>query len=296
LQVKQAEAQKTSADGTVKARLPEAYQWLLVPVQATPQGAVEWQGFRLTGTDGLAVRASKKLRNDELLITAYAGTRLRMELDRVPLWRGDHVAVHQLVEDFARYLYLPRLVEPAVLRRAIENGLALLSWSTETFAYADGYDEATNRYRGLRGGQRFGIADGDAGLLVKPEVARRQMEADATAAGGAGGGAARTVAADPLFGPPGGGGEDGREVAAGEVRAPRRFHGTVTLDTARVGRDAGRVADEVVAHLAGLVGSNVRVTLEIEAEIPSGAPEHVVRVVTENSRTLRFTSQGFEES
>ena len=34
---------------------------------------------------------------------------LRMELDRIPLWRGDHVAVKQLVEDFARYLYLPRL-------------------------------------------------------------------------------------------------------------------------------------------------------------------------------------------
>src|SRR5438874_12743608 len=29
-QEKQAEAQKTSADGAVKARLPEAYQWLLV--------------------------------------------------------------------------------------------------------------------------------------------------------------------------------------------------------------------------------------------------------------------------
>jgi hypothetical protein len=38
----------------------------------------------------------------------------------------------------------------------------------------------------------------------------------------------------------------------------------------------------------------VKVTLEIEAEIPSGAPDNVVRTVTENSRTLKFTSQGFE--
>ena len=36
-QVKQAETQKTAADGAVTARLPETYQWLLVPVQATPQ-------------------------------------------------------------------------------------------------------------------------------------------------------------------------------------------------------------------------------------------------------------------
>ncbi|MEK6284501.1 MAG: hypothetical protein AABO57_02030 [Acidobacteriota bacterium] len=29
-------------------------------------------------------------------------------------------------------------------------------------------------------------------------------------------------------------------------------------------------------------------------ELPGGAPEPVVRTVTENSRTLRFTSHGFE--
>lgn len=34
--------------------------------------------------------------------------------------------------------------------------------------------------------------------------------------------------------------------------------------------------------------------LEIEAAIPDGAPEHVVRTVTENSRTLKFRTQGFE--
>lgn len=76
---------------------------------------------------------------------------------------------------------------------------------------------------------------------------------------------------------------------------PRRYHGTVTLDPARVGRDASRIADEVIAHLSGLVGAEVRVTLEIAAEIPSGAPEQVVRTVTENGRTLKFTSQEFEK-
>jgi len=66
------------------------------------------------------------------------------------------------------------------------------------------------------------------------------------------------------------------------------------LDPTRVGRDAGRIAEEVIAHLAGLTGAQVNVTLEIEAVIPSGAPEHVVRTVTENSRTLKFESHGFE--
>jgi hypothetical protein len=80
------------------------------------------------------------------------------------------------------------------------------------------------------------------------------------------------------------------------------LQGTVTLDATRAGRkatragrNASRIAEEVIAHLSGLVGAKVMVTLEVEAEIPSGAPDNVVRTVTENSRTLKFTSQGFEK-
>jgi hypothetical protein len=122
-QVRQAQAQKDSADGAVTARIPEAYQWLLVPTQSTPQDSVTWQSFRLSGQEPLAVRASKKLRNDELLVAGFAASRLRLELDQVPLWRGDHVAIKQLVEDFARYIYLPRLKESSVLLGAIRGGL-----------------------------------------------------------------------------------------------------------------------------------------------------------------------------
>jgi hypothetical protein len=50
-----------------------------------------------------------------------------------------------------------------------------------------------------------------------------------------------------------------------------------------------------VQHLVALRGAHVEMTLDIAADIPDGAPDHVVRTVTENGRTLRFTSQGFEE-
>ena len=62
---------------------------------------------------------------------------------------------------------------------------------------------------------------------------------------------------------------------------PKRFHGTVTLDTTRVGRDSSRIAEEVIAHLAGLVGSTVTVTLEIEAKMPAGAPDNVTVLIAE---------------
>ena len=292
-QVRQAEAQLKSEDGAVVGRLPEAYQWLLAPVQSTPQAAVEWQALRLTGQDPLAVRASKKLRSEELLVPVLAGTRLRLELDRVPLWRGDHAEIRQLADHFARYLYLPRLAGPEVLIRAIQDGLGLLLWTDESFAYADAFDEATSRYRGLRCGREVPLLDpASDGLLVKPEVAIAQQNAEPAAAA-TGAGVAETV-------PTGSAGSHAAEgTSPGPTPTPpeqkaRRFHGAVSLDATRVGRDASQIADEVIAHLAGLVGAKVTVTLEIEAEIPSGAPDHVVRTVTENSRTLKFSSQGFE--
>lgn len=90
---------------------------------------------------------------------------------------------------------------------------------------------------------------------------------------------------------PPGGDTGGKERA----KKPKRFFGTVTLDPMRAGRDASQIADEVITHLVGLVGAEVKVTLEIEASIPDGAPESVVRIVTENGRTLKFNSHGFEE-
>lgn len=294
-QVKQAETQKASADGAVTARIPEAYQWLLVPTQTSPQSVGEWQSFRLSGQDALAVRASKKLKSDEMLITNFAASRLRMELDRVPLWRGEHVAVKQLIEDFASYLYLPRLKGPMVLLEAISNGLALLTWQQDAFAYAESYDEAVERYRGLRGGAHVSITDTAApGLLVLPAAARKQIETETTAAQEAGGSAAPAPAGSEVASLGSAPTTTTTSTGKAEPAKPKRFHGSVSLDAARVGRDASRIADEVIAHLAGLVGANVKVTLEIEAEIPGGAPDNVVRTVTENSRTLKFTSHGFE--
>jgi predicted AAA+ superfamily ATPase len=280
-QVKQAEQQRTAADSVVAARLPEAYQWLLVPVQPAPEAAVEWQALRLSGQDALAVRAGKKLVKDELLLTGFAGTRLRMELDRVPLWRGDHVEIRQLVQDFASYLYLPRLADPSVLIQAMRDGFGLLTWERETFAYADSYDEAARRYRGLRYGPPVALSsDGSPGLLVRPERAVRQRQEEAS------------VRPEPGPEPDGPGVE--APPAEPPARKARRFHGTIVLDPTRAGRDAGRIADEVISHLAGLVGAEVTVALEIEARVPGGVPDNVVRIVTENARTLEFKTQGFE--
>ena len=297
LQVKQAETQLSSADGAVGARLPETYQWLLVPVQATPQVGVTWEAVKVSGDDALAPRASKKLRSGELLLTGFAASRLRMELDRVPLWRGNHVSISQLAEDFPKYIYLPRLKDSSVLLASIRDGAGLLTWEHDSFATADSYDEVACRYRGLRGGKLSNITDTDSSaLLVKPSIALEQLAQETKDLDK---GDDKTKPDDQVISvrdddsdPESDRG--GSTTVTKPQPRPKRFHGTVQLNALRVGADAGKIAEEVITHLSGLVGAKVKVTLEVEAEIPSGTPENVVRTVTENSRTLKFLSQGFE--
>ena len=216
-QVRQAETQREAAATEVTARVPETYRWLLVPGQSDPHGAASWEPLNLTGSDPLAVRASRRLRAQDGLMTAYAATLLRMELDRVPLWRGDHVSVSQLAEDFARYLYLPRLQGPRCCCAPSRVGWSLITWEQETFAFAESFDEDAGRYRALRVQDRINLPDASApGLLVKPAAARRQLDAEVTPKPGD----------DPLSGPApfrhgrkGTGGETGRPGAGPEPPA-----------------------------------------------------------------------------
>ncbi len=296
----QAETKCGQAEEAVKARIPETYSWALVPTQPDPQGGVEWVELRLQGgqgPDSLAARAGRKLKGEELLITELAALRLRYELDRA-LWQGrEHLGLKQLWDYLASYLYLPRLRDETVLVRAIESGIAQLTWE-ETFAYAEGWDEAQGRYRGLVFGQHARIVFDGQSVLVKPEAALRQINSTGgTGPGGPGPGGPGPGGPGPGGPGPGGPGPGGTG-PGGTGPQPlrlRRFHGVAELDTTRMGRDAGRIAEEIVQHLTTLQGSRVRVRLEIEAEIPDGAPENVVRTVSENGRTLKFVSQGFEE-
>ena len=94
-------------------------------------------------------------------------------------------------------------------------------------------------------------------------------------------------------------GEDRHDDKGDGTKPPpklRRFHGAVKVGPLRVERDAGRIAEEIVQHLTGLVGAEVEVVLDIHARLPEGSSEKLVRDVTENCRTLKFDSCGFEET
>ncbi|RIK10616.1 MAG: AAA+ family ATPase [Acidobacteria bacterium] len=301
----QAESKRDQFDDAVTQRIGETFVWALVPFQslagsgeassggaegdlsASAGGAIAWEEMRVTGSDPLAVRVSKKLKSDESLIVGYSGARLRMDLDRVPLWRGDHVGLRQLWSDYAQYLYLPRLADSGVLVGAIEDGVSKLTWEQDTFGCADAFDEASGRYVGLVAGANARVVVDDASVLVKSEVAARQLaeEAAVVTSEGAGSGApeglASVAAAEATEGEP-------AEVAF------RRFYGRVSSDGMRAARDLQEVADAIVQHLAKVGDASVEMTIEVRAESSGGFPDDVRRTVTENAETLKFDAHEFE--
>jgi predicted AAA+ superfamily ATPase len=276
------------ADSAVRARIPETYTWLLVPEQHDKTGPITWREVPAKGSDSLAVRSSKKLINDGLLIaTPWAGVLLRLELDRIPLWRGDHVSVKQLADNFATYVYLPRLRNTDLLFNAISDGAASILWEKDTFAYAPFYNEDAKRYAGLTAGRAPAAVD-LSGFVVAPAVARAQMDADSPPASSStqvpiGDAATESIEnASPT----------GSPSATG--RLPNRFYADIDLDALRFSRDTDQIADAILRHLNGLVGAKVTVSLQIEATVPGGIPENIQRTVSENCRTLRVHFE-FEE-
>ena len=80
-----------------------------------------------------------------------------------------------------------------------------------------------------------------------------------------------------------------------EPSQPKRFYGSVELNSTRMSRDAGQIALEIFQHLVSRLDADLSITLEIQAEIPEGVPEDIARVISENAHTLDFEQFEFED-
>lgn len=282
---------------TIDAQLDAAYQWALSPHQEGTN-ALGWEIILLKSNDlgstgGMVQRASYRLQSQELLITNWSPIHLRRELDKY-LWKDGqpHISVKQLWEYLATYPYLPRLRDKDVLLATIKAGVV----TRDFFGYATGVKESEGKeppkYVGLTLGHvPPGVYYDDSSVVVRPEIAAKSMEEnEVRITEGVKEVGTEFEGTKPSKSSPEAG-LKGKET----VTVPKRFYGTIQLNPMRLASDAGTVGQEVVQHLEALLGSKVRITLDIEADIPDGVPDHIVRVVSENARTLKFESFGFEE-
>ncbi|MBU1974997.1 MAG: DUF499 domain-containing protein, partial [Nanoarchaeota archaeon] len=275
-------------DKTVNIRLNEAFVWLLVPMQEGTK-PIKLEAIRVTRGEGSFVaKASRQIRSEELLIPKWSPALLKVQLDKW-LWKDKkHISLKQLWEYFASYPYLPRLKDSSVLIECIREGLR----SRDFFGYAASVDDK-GKYMGLEfGNPGAGVVIDSISVLVKKEHAQKQKEDEER----------KEKENYPAKGTgPMGQFKEGPHKSEKQIieeskkETFKRFYGRVNLDSTRMSRDAGQIAEEVIQHLVSLPDANVDITLEINAKIGSGIPEKKVRVLLENCKTLKFEINDFEE-
>jgi hypothetical protein len=284
--VRLAESKVREASETVNQRIAEAFQFVLAPQQEAGKREITWHQSKPSGNGSIFERISRKLESEERLISSYGGTRIRMDLDRIPLWkdRGD-ISVAELWKAYCEFPYLTRLASVNVLSDAISSGVANINWASETFAYAEGHDG--EKWVGMQIGQQ--VTARPSGLLVRPVEANVQLNAVPSPAAVPGG-------ADPLQ-VPGGSGAGTQPIPPGGVEpippAPKtKYYGQFNLDSVRAVRQMGDILESVIEHLSK-AGGTTGLTIEINST-SVGFDDRTQRVVKENAAQLGVKSQEFE--
>jgi predicted AAA+ superfamily ATPase len=294
-QSNQAEGKRKSGLETIKLRLPETFVWILTPYQEIGSADVQWDESKMNGSNHEAYlsRVLKKLTSQSQLYNDFAASELRINLDRIPLWRGNNVSLRQLREDFAKYLYLPKLSSAHLLQQAIEAGLNLVSWQRDSFAYAESYDEENARYRGLRSGTTVMTSLDSYGLLVMPNIAFVQLEKEYAEAETL----KATVSTNSTNIYPAPVGNSEIQVVNDpdpKTLTKTRFFGHIETDATRFFRTTDDIEKEILKHLGGTNGAKVKITIHIEADNSDGFTRDIERTLRENGRTLGFGNVEFE--
>jgi uncharacterized protein len=186
-------------------------------------------------------------------------------------------------EDTLRYLYLPRLKSRGVLEQAIVKGAG----SRDFFGTAYGQHEG--KFDGFKLGDGNVQLD-DTLLLIEPIAAKSYLESISTASGPE----PESIdprrplsAPNPLPIPP---------VSLPEpasVRS-RAFHGNVVINASTAKMRMVELAEEIIAVLAADPNAEVKVSVEIQVNFPSGVSDQTKRAVTENALALSFKNADWE--
>lgn len=208
-----------------------------------------------------------------------------MQMDSL-LWRETNdISIGELWKMLCTYCYLPRLANYDVLAQAIQNGVN----SEEYFAYAEGKSE--NRYIGLKYNQYVGFID-RSGYLVKQIAALKQKAQEAQPQPGPVGDQPKPpVWPGPISTPP----TDQPDDPIPPRPQNTRFSMATTLDSTRVIKNISGLMDEVINHLTAINGASVEIKLIVDASIPEGTPQSIVRTITENCKTLKVEDFGFDD-
>ena len=288
----QAQRNRESASDAANRGIRETYKWLLAPIEE-PDGKggilpMRWEHFALnTGSASLSQDLERILKENELVIEQWAPVHLDGLL-RAWFWKDGvaEVPALEVWQKTCQYLYMPRLKESNVFATTVAEGAA----SRDFFGLAQG--KRDGKFQAFSFGTRT-ATHLESNLLIEPSAAEA-YEAEKRA---------REIAATPATTtqfPPGS--IDRSATSAGPTpnsgttaKDPKtRFYGTVALNPLLGKKEFADIVDEIVQQFTTKVGTTVHISVEIQAQSPTGFDETVQRTVKENCNSLHFSSFDFE--
>jgi hypothetical protein len=217
----------------------------------------------------------------------------RLWLALAPIWPSDraHLALTEVADWFATYVYLSKLRDRVVLEMAIRDAVAKFD---PQFGYADAFDAASGRYINLVWARNPPDLPPAGAVLVRAAEAQAQLASDAQAK------PVQTPIAPSVDAPAGAPMLPGAPLpplAPSAPPKPRRFFGSVEIDMVRPVKSFDAILNAVVMELQRTAGAKIKLTLEIECETPDGFADGEVSIVRDNAKQLKFNaaSTGFDE-
>lgn len=137
-QINQAKKHKESSELNLKQIIREAYRWLLCPVEDFINGRTlfSWETASIsTSSPDLLAEINHRVKEEEWVISEWSPIHLRNLLNQWYFKEGiTEVSALKVWQDSCNYLYFPRLVNEALYRAVIEQGIQ----SDDYFGFASG--------------------------------------------------------------------------------------------------------------------------------------------------------------
>jgi len=170
--IRVAESRVAQTKQAVADAIREAYKWILVPTQEPGSADIELETILMNGEGTLAQRVTKKAEAGEFVVKTFSPSLLRMQIDRLGLWRDKpYVPVQTVAGYFSQYVYMPKVTDPKIVVDAVWRLDEVISVELDSFAYAEGLEN--DRFIGLTMTAPTDVHQ--SGLLVDPRVAEEQI-------------------------------------------------------------------------------------------------------------------------
>ncbi|GBQ08177.1 DUF499 domain-containing protein [Saccharibacter floricola] len=275
------------SEESLKSRLKECWCCLLFVRQEKPEMDPDWTCKKLAVADDVLNKVRKYLVGEEGLFTDIGPERFNRELKEYIWKEKTYLHTRDVWENFNRYLYLPRMQSLAVLQEVIKKAVSGLT--AGPFAYAAYYDDHARHYNGLfvSGHMDAPIVIDKKSLLVRSDIAQEQQD-DMLAASVASLPARDSGRGTSVFAP-----AQSSDVSPAPV-VPTRFIGTVSLPAERPSKVFGKVVEGIIEQLKQIPGADIKLELDICANIPEGLEDDKIRTLIENAKTLNFSTKNIE--